>query len=196
MNEYPKNKAYICYTLILFFVCMGSISTANAIERSCKAAYVITDFHGRDKYFGGTHKMNDGFFFTATGKCGKTVPNQCRERARLKATSCMDTHWNKRWDSKKTKTAPSECTVREPDAWVNDDYAVKDIKTHLERRICEDSEWKALIIGKDKVEQDPKKKKVPFKVTRKTWGDNKCSGSHVLSGGYGVNAQMCRDAGK
>ncbi|MGR9046961.1 MAG: hypothetical protein ACU83N_16895 [Gammaproteobacteria bacterium] len=181
IKKHRLNKSLLISPLMFLLLFFGTQSYSYAIERSCKAAYVVIDLaSGDDKYFGGNNKGSkpEDHFFTATGKCGETVPNRCRERARLKASSCMDAHWAKRWD----RVRPGECRIKEPDAWINDDYAVKDIKLHLERRVCE--KWNI----------QSKEGKVPFKVIRKTWGDNGCADSKVLSEGYKIDATMCQEA--
>jgi hypothetical protein len=66
--------------------------------------------------------------FTASGSCGSTVPNRCRERASGRAHTCMQKHWDTRWNF----VRPLECT---PAHGVTG-YNFTDVKRMIEMAAC------------------------------------------------------------
>jgi hypothetical protein len=66
--------------------------------------------------------------FSASGHCGSTVPNRCRERARDTLRRCYQAHWQVRWD----RVRPNECSEQ---GGVQR-YALTDIKTVMEKEVC------------------------------------------------------------
>ncbi len=162
----------------LLTVIVGSFGLAQnsfAIERGCKAAYVLVHpSTGGEIFFGGSENHGKGHNFTARGSCGnRSVADRCRIRARQTAQKCMDIHWDKRWDRERPEACSSGNRV--------DNYAVNDLKLHLERRACE----------KDWGRSSP----VRVKLFRKTWGDSQC-GSYVQISGYNMTPEMCRNSGR
>lgn len=75
-------------------------SNAEAICRSCSAAYYMFTLSGPEKVI----KFED---FSARRCCGWWEPNTCRGRARNAAHNCMSMHWETRFSS----VRPSECTA-------------------------------------------------------------------------------------
>lgn len=77
----------IAFLFALFAIAITS--QASAAERRCNAAIVWETTGGSVK---GTLDT-----FTGVGKCGRTVPNRCRKRARAAIERCAKTHYDRRW---------------------------------------------------------------------------------------------------
>lgn len=78
------------YTFILMALVIFIESDASAAERRCDGAIVWETTGGTVK---GTLDQ-----FTGVGKCGDSVPNRCRKRARAAIEQCAKTQYSRRWE--------------------------------------------------------------------------------------------------
>ena len=96
--------------MCFFLAALGLVaaSASDAAERNCDGAIVWETTGGS---VSGTLDQ-----FTGTGRCGDTVPNRCRTRARAAIESCARTHWERRWTHYPTDNqgAPTPDYDRDP----------------------------------------------------------------------------------
>jgi hypothetical protein len=102
------NRLYFCFSyrklpdgsdLMLKLAILGFAATAGVMigsplfaeVRRCQVAYVW-------ETTGGTIGPKSFGPFAARGECGATVPNRCRDRARVNAQQCIAQQWERRWD--------------------------------------------------------------------------------------------------
>jgi len=96
------------YTVILMALIVSVVSEASAAERRCDGAIVWETTGGT---VGGTLDQ-----FTGVGKCGDSVPNRCRKRARAAIEKCAKTQYRRRWEHYPTdnKGNPTPDFERDP----------------------------------------------------------------------------------
>ncbi len=82
--------SYTLFFVILFF---QAPAFSAKTTRSCTAKYMLHIHHANQQH-GGPIAKKEMSSFTAKGRCGKTVPNRCRERAQAAALVCMEFHYN------------------------------------------------------------------------------------------------------
>lgn len=142
-----KKNIFLIVFLALIMTTFGFSKVAAAVERSCKAAYLI-DQNGEKITVGGDQGTPYNWHFSVSGT--GTTANQARKQARRNAHECMETQW----DTRRNKKRPEACSTGNRVTH----YVVNDIKRHIERRACEKWENRPLSID----------------IYRKTWGKTRC----------------------
>ncbi len=96
----------LCLSFAIVMFIGVSPGQSLAAERHCDAVYVWETTGG----------SRSGSFaaFKGKGKCGDSVPNRCRIRARNAVNQCIQVHWNKRWE----RTLPEACIQTSSDSTV------------------------------------------------------------------------------
>ena len=154
------------FHFVLFFAI--SPPAFATIQSSCNAWYevqVLSSIQGNKT----SEQVGQ---FSARRGCGDNVPNRCRSRARDAAHTCMQTHWNNRFDIKK----PVKCTsegVR--------NYRITDLKTNLENAACS--------LLKSPFDYNGDTRRIVFAVYRVTQGDTNCGKRREIWDNY---VKTCR----
>ena len=119
-------KIYFIYTIISISILLPSTSFAGKITRSCTGTIeVVTRTVPNYEVFKSPS-------FTGKGRCGRLVPNRCRERAAENLKRCVNSHWlSKVVNGAQLK--PKECTTE--DRVYN--YPYVNFRSELEKSACD-----------------------------------------------------------
>ncbi|MDH5230924.1 MAG: hypothetical protein OEZ58_15745 [Gammaproteobacteria bacterium] len=162
MNKFTQitNKSFsLCLLFLVFFY--ASAASASSITRSCDGKYYVQKASST-----ATETLE---VFNAVGSCSSLSPNNCRDKARVSAHTCMQVHWDDRWSGVK----PDIC---KPIANVFD-YSIQDLKNRIENKVC--NRWKPMPGSSVRV-----------KLYRQTSGQTTCNHTAFVSE-YVVYNNMC-----
>ncbi len=173
----------VAAVLTLAFVL--SSPAASDIKRHCEAWYSWTAFPSKQKQ----RAIASGSFgkFRTGGRCGNSVPNRCRERAKSKAHRCMQIQWQTRLERRQPEACypgndvegyslrlPKICPDPKGGLFQTATVEIKpgDVKTRLEYEVCC---WRPTTASRGQVVVD---------LYARSEGRRKCGRKDLLQGSY------------
>lgn len=164
---------FLSYTILLFIIYPQSSAFAEKkITRSCTGKYVLHVKSASERY-GGPIAQPEMHSFTAKGRCGRSVPNRCRQRARAAALVCMEFHLNSDYQTTYNQGKPPYYCSSHKKIY---DYNILNLRSKIKQTACDATPYASV----READKKPNVFNIKVKVIARVYGKKDCAADEVL----------------
>ena len=154
----------------LFF--FQATAYAAKTSRACTGKYML-HIKSASEAYGNPIAQPELYSFTAKGRCGKSVLNRCRERARSAALLCMEFHLNNDYLTQYSANKPPYYCSKYKKIF---DYHINQLSTKIRQTACNATPINALRT-QDVSQQEFR---IKVKVISRVFGKKGCAADKTL----------------